>query len=115
MVDTTAAVVATGFQVEPDNAFLPTGCEDRFGRDDGTISAPYGVKFALRTGTDPSVLFAKARTFWSQHGYQVGTDNQATSDPALHAWIGDYQVALHIPSRGQVAYLGGDTPCLRDR
>jgi hypothetical protein len=112
MVDATASVVGAGFDVQPDNGFLPTGCEDSAGNGDGTITAPYGVKFMMPEGTDVQALFEKARAFWRDHGYQVGTDNLTTSDPRLHAWIGDYELALHIPTRGNVAYLGGDTPCL---
>jgi hypothetical protein len=83
MVDATANVVGVGLRVQADNAFLPTGCEDSAGRSDGSVSSPYSVILALPVGTDAAALFERARTFWRDNGYIVGTDDLTTSDPRL--------------------------------
>ncbi len=114
MVDAAAAVLAAGFHVEPDPGFEPTGCEDSAGNDDGTITASYNLKFALPEGTDIATLFEKARTYWRQHGYQVSTVDLAIGDPAIDASWHDYNLSLHVVKKTNMAYLGGDTPCLAE-
>lgn len=112
MVDGAAVDVAAGFTVEVDRRYVGTGCEDDYGKDDGTTTAPYSLKFVLPTGTNRQALFGKARTYWQRHGYEVGDDDFTSSDPRLHASRGGFEVVLHIPTRGDAAFLGGETPCL---
>lgn len=112
MVDATAEVVAVGFRLEPDPRWEATGCENASGNNDGTVTAPYNLKFALPDGTDIAALFDKTRIYWQQHGYQVSDVDLSIGDPAMEADLHEYKLALHVVKKTKMAYLGGDTPCL---
>jgi hypothetical protein len=93
--------------------WAPTvGCDDSSGHHDGTAAAGYGVKFAITQGSGIPGLFAKARTYWEQSGFHVGTVDLTISDPDLHARKDGYEVVLHIVKAGPIAYVEGTTPCL---
>jgi hypothetical protein len=115
MVDATAAVAAAGYKVEPYTSFMPVACEGSAGHDDGTVSAPYGIKFALPDNADVPALFEKAKAYWERRHYHVGSVDLKSFDPRMQATRDGFELALHVVPSRHMAYLGGDTPCLPDK
>ena len=105
-------IVAPSLHVETDTSFAETACEDSAGHNDGTFTAPYSLKIALPDGTDVAGMFALARNYWSQNGYQVGTVNLNDFDPRLHATQAGFELVLHLVPSQRMAYIDGGTPCL---
>jgi len=114
LIDATAKAIAPTYVTEPDNGFQTTPWEGFSGNTNGTVSAPYSLKISVPIDSNSAVLFARAKDYWERNGFEIGNDNLTTSDPRLHASLGDFQVELHIPAGSQFAYLDGGTPCLHE-